>query len=164
MPTPAEAYAKLKAPKPTDPAEQCKCTGKTPIKLVLEPGFNPMRCVACGKEVAPDGLKLSVNQAESAATWQASAAGIYNLWLAAGEYQSWAERQMTDISSPINVDARKLAEDLNPLRRCYFAWNVGEDAMAQCPRCGAETAAVTSSAGPHAACEECSIIGLGAAS
>ena len=33
MTTPAEAYAKLKAPKPTDPTELCKCTGKAPIKI-----------------------------------------------------------------------------------------------------------------------------------
>ena len=162
MTTPAEAYAKLKAPKATAPTELCKCTGTSPIKVVLEPGFNPLRCVACGKEVAPESLKLSAEHAEAAAGWQAPADGIYRLWLAAGEYQSWAERQLTDISSPINVDGRKLADELNATRRCYYAWNIGDEPLGACPRCGGAVAPVASTAGPQAACDDCSIIGLGA--
>jgi hypothetical protein len=160
MTTPAEAYAKLKAPKPTE--QVCKCTNKPPVKLVMEPGFNPLRCVTCGLEVTPEALKLSVEQAEALATWNGCAVGIYNLWLAAGEYQTWAERQMLELGSPVNVDGRKLAEDLKPVRRAYYWVFTGDEPLAQCPRCGGETTQAAGASAPQAFCNDCSLIGTGA--
>lgn len=159
MATTAEAYAKLKAPRPTPPAELCKCAKASAIKLVAGPGFNPIRCVTCGLEVSPESLKLSAEQAEAVAQWNAPAEGLYRLWIAGGEYQNWAGRQLGDLQSPINVDGRRLAEELNPVRRCYFSYFSEDDSgLEQCPACGGEVAKTTG-ATPQALCDDCSVIG-----
>jgi len=164
MTTTAEAYAKLKAPTPTPATELCACTKKPPIKLIVGPGFNPIRCVTCDREVAPESLKLTPEQAEAVALWNGSAEGIYRLWLAAGEYQNWAERQLVELGSPINVEGRSLADDLNPVRRCYYSVLTGDEPLAQCPRCGGDVAAVDGASTPQATCNDCSLIGPGAES
>ena len=162
MATTAEAYAKLKAPRPTPPADLCKCAKPSAIKLVAGPGFNPIRCVTCDLEVSPESLKLSVEQAEAVASWNAPAEGIYRLWIASGEYEVWAGRQLSDLQSPINVDGRRVAEALNAVRRCYF-WLPSDDGFDACPGCGGELAKTTGKT-PHAYCDDCSVIGPAAAS
>ena len=162
MTTVAEAYAKLKAPRPTPPSDLCRCAKPSSIKLVAGPGFNPIRCVGCNLEVSPESLKLSVEQAEAVAQWNAPAEGIYRLWIASGEYEVWAGRQLSDPDSPINVDGRRLAEELNPARRCYF-WLPGDEGYDACPACGGELSKTTGST-PQAFCDDCSVIGPAAES
>jgi predicted Zn-ribbon and HTH transcriptional regulator len=161
--TAAEAYAKLKPPAPTPPAELCTCAKKPPIKLIPGPGFNPMSCTECGLEVSPESLKLTAELAEAVAHWNAAAEGIYRLWLSGGEYENWGGRQLADLVSPINVDGRRLAGELNAVRRCYFWFFGDEDGATECPRCHSALTAMSSASGPLAFCDDCSLIGQGAA-
>jgi hypothetical protein len=162
MTTAGDAYAKLKPPA-TPPAELCTCAKEPPIKLIPGPGFNPIACMECGLEVSPESLKLSAELAEAVAQWTAPAEGIYRLWLSGGEYETWAGRQFGDLGSPINVDGRRLAGELNAVRRCYF-WFYGDEAGAtRCPGCHTALTAMSSASGPLAFCDECSLIGQGQA-
>jgi predicted nucleic acid-binding Zn ribbon protein len=160
MTTPAEAYAKLKPPKPTPPTEVCKCANAPAIKLMTALSYNPMHCVACDLEVTPESLKLSAELAEAVAEWNAPADGIHRLWIARGEYEQWAGRQLSDLQSPINVDGRRLAEELSAVRRCYY-WAFTDDGsgLSECPGCGGEVSAMASAKTPQALCEDCSLIG-----
>src|SRR5256885_13543351 len=95
--------AQLRRPPPTPADEICKCVGVKPIKLKYAFSYNPLRCIDCNLEIEPESLALEREMIQSIAYWRSLYAAINSLWLASGEYAEWAESQLADISSPVNV-------------------------------------------------------------
>jgi len=118
--TTSEAYAKLRPPQPTPADEICRCVSEPAIKLMTALSYNPIHRVACNLEVPPERLGLPLQLAEAVAHWNWVADGINRLWLDSGAYEEWARSQLADLASPVNVEGRRLAGELNGVRRCYY--------------------------------------------
>jgi predicted nucleic acid-binding Zn ribbon protein len=160
--TTSEAYAKLRPPQPTPTDEICGCDAQPPIKLMRALSYNPIHCVACNQEVPPEYIGLSAQLAQAVANWNQIASATDRLWLDSGAYESWAQSQLSDLASPVNVEGRRLAGELDGNRRCYYWCFVDSETAAglvSCPRC--HRVLRTMSAGPfkQAFCDECSLIG-----
>ena len=124
--------------------------------------YNPIHCVACNLEVPPERLGLPPQLAEAAAFWNWIADGIHRLWLASGAYEDWARSQLADLTSPVNLEGRRLASELNGVRRCYYWCFVDTDAAAglvNCPACHRLLRTMSSGPFKQAFCDECSLIG-----
>ena len=56
-------------------------------------GENPLYCVACNGEVAPERIGFDERLAEDIACWLSLHRSLYQLWLDSGEYENWAEKK-----------------------------------------------------------------------
>ncbi len=65
-----DPYWKLKSPPPTPDDELCSCAGSPPIMLQAHLSPNPVSCIACNLEVAPERIGFSESLAEKLAFWQ----------------------------------------------------------------------------------------------
>lgn len=139
-----DIYEKLRQPAPTPKDEVCSCTGEPPIKLMTMRqvgSFNPIHCLDCNLEVAPESLNLDLDLVEAIASWDAEHGAIETLELQSGDYEKWARSRLLDPESSTNVEGRDVARRLNERRRCYmwfFQPQSDDDwhARETCPVCG----------------------------
>lgn len=129
--------------------------------MVLQPHLtsNPIVCLACRGEIEPSELGFGEDLAERLFQWQAFHDCFYLLWLDSGEFESWAEAQLRDPSSPVNTRGLAARAELDAYRRAYYWWFGSEsapddDPVAACPSCGGQLA----SRWGHRVCEPCSIL------
>ncbi len=159
--TTSEAYAKLRPPQPTPADEICRCGSEPAIKLMSALSYNPIHCVACNLEVPPERLGLPPQLAEAVAHWNWVADGINRLWLDSGAYEEWARSQLADLASPVNVEGRRLAGELNGVRRCYY-WCFEDTetsaGLIDCPMCSRRLRTMSSGPFRQAFCDDCSLI------
>ena len=103
---------------------------------------NPVYCLDCNGEVAPERLALSAELAEDLASWRSVHGAIEMLELHSGPYEAWSQEQLLDAASATNAEGLALARRVNELNRCYFwffdaqsedGWTPRE----ACPVCGA---------------------------
>lgn len=103
-------------------------------------GDNPVYCVACNGEVAPERLGFDAQLAEDIASWRSVHRALYCLWLNSGEYEQWAADRLRDPGGQVNVTGRELAGRLNTIARTYYWWFHDTGAcngqiVSQCPVC-----------------------------
>lgn len=126
-------------------------------------GYNPVHCIDCNLEVAPESLDLSEQLAEELAFWDRLYDAIDHLWLDSAEYEEWARNQLCNIKSAVNNRGLILQNKLNKVRRCYF-WFF-EDTEAEplfyCPKCNAQFSVYPKGIFPQFICEQCSIVTVG---
>ena len=156
-------YAKLRPPPPTPAEELCACPDTPPIKLMYALSANPIHCMDCNREVAPEGLRLSASQVDAVAFWCWIHAAIDHLWLASSEYEQWAQKQLSDISSPVCRLGRQAQAELNATRRCYYWYFQDQTAdnhapLNNCPLCGLPLTGYTAGIFLQRVCEACSIV------
>ena len=162
-----DLYLKLRPPPATPPDELCRCPGHPSIKLMCALSYNPLHCLDCNLEIEPVSLPLPIQLVEPIAAWRSNYDAIYRLWLASGDYEDWAEAQLSDITSPINVDGIRLCAQLDPVRRCYFWYFQAESAdcftpLTHCPNCGNGFSAYHRGIFAQYICEQCRIATVGA--
>ncbi len=159
-------YSKLKPPEPTPEDEICKCKDNPPVKLMYALSFNPVNCINCNQEVPPETLGMSEEIAQEISFWCWIYSAVDHLWLASGEYEAWAERELSDISSPINRKGREAQAGLNTIRRCYYWYfqNQSEDnfkPITDCPVCGEVLVKYSGGIFAQLICQNCNIITVG---
>jgi hypothetical protein len=163
-----DIYERLRPPEPTPTDELCSCAAGTPVKLMSTGGigFNPIHCLDCNREVAPERLGLSAKLAEAVATWHWTYGAIDALELASGEYEQWARDQLLDPASPPNVEGRVVVERLNELNRCYF-WFFEPEAdddwrpRSTCPICDEPLTRYEGGFFPQLLCERDKVVVVG---
>ena len=161
-----DLYFKLRPPPETPRDEICTCKGNRPVKLMCALGYNPLHCIDCNLEVAPESLALSERFIEKLVSWRDLYDAIDQLWLDSGEYETWAREQLTDITSSVNSRGMALQRDLDVSRRCYF-WYFqdqsieGFQPITQCPNCHGPLAVYPNGIFPQFVCEQCGIITVG---
>lgn len=99
---------------------------------------NPLHCMDCNLEVRPEPLGLKDDQILSIAQWSAVYRALDALWLDSTEYESWSERELSDIHSPVNVRGLEIQKSLNQERPCYY-WlfqTARPELLRACPLCG----------------------------
>jgi len=162
-----DPYEMLQSPPQTPEDELCQCAGDRPIKLMQHwAGFNPVHCLDCNLEVPPERLPLDREQVNDIAYWARGFAAIDWLWTASGAYELWAREQLSDIGSSVNALGRRVARQLDGLRRCYYWYFQDESAedyapISRCPSCGVEMAEYTGGIFLQRICEDCRIVTSG---
>ena len=135
-----DIYFKLRPPELTPADELCRCL-HTPMKLMYALSYNPLHCMNCNLEIPLDTLTLSSEVVEAIANWRDIYQAIYLLWLDSGSYEEWAQEQLSDITSEVNLHGRAVQEVVNSSRRCYYCHFQDQSAehyqpMKVCPICG----------------------------
>lgn len=161
-----DPYLKLRPQPAISSDEQCHCQGHPPIKLMCALNHNPLCCLDCNLEIEPSSVPLPIRLIEPVATWRSSYDAIYRLWVASGDYEDWAKAQLSDITSPINVDGIRLRALIDPVRRCFF-WHFQDQSvdsfapLTHCPNCGSRLSAYHRGIFVQYICEQCSIVTVG---
>ena len=128
-------------PGKTPDDEVCSCEGRPPLMLLAALDPNPIRCLKCQGEVPPERLELPRPLAEAIANWARLALAIEALWLDSREYEPWAQKELEDPTSPMNVRGRELRAELETVNRSYYWLHrdiEAEGHLAQCPICGVQ--------------------------
>jgi predicted nucleic acid-binding Zn ribbon protein len=158
-----DPYLKLREPSATPEDEICKCPASKAIKLMSALSRNPIHCMDCNLEIAPEALALDASLVDWIADWRSVFDGIDRLWLDSGEYESWARGQLSDIRSAVNRRGMEVSETLNRVRRCYY-WYFQDESLEDfepanvCPACQRQFKAYTHGIFPQFICEHCSIV------
>ncbi len=128
--------------------------------------YNPLHCIDCNLEIAPQSLALTQYLVDAVAYWQHLYDAIDRLWLDSAEYEAWAKLQLSDILSPINQRGLSVCRELDPVRRCYYWYFQDQSAegfkpLTHCPSCHQRFMAYSDRIFPQFICERCSIITVG---
>ena len=124
---------------------------------------NPIHCLRCNLEVDPSTLALPVAMVDRIAHWTALAGAIKTLELDSGPYEQWAQTELLNLDSPVNMEGLSLRHDLDAVRRCYYVLfqQIGADGAfvvpATCPSCDRSFQAYTSDRFTRSLCESCSL-------
>jgi hypothetical protein len=154
-----DPYRKLRPQPPTPEEDLCSCADSPPIVLQAHLSPNPLSCLVCNLEVAPERVGFPETLAEEFASWQSFHNCFYLLWLDSGEFESWAQAQLEDPGSRVNKWGLELVTELRAFHPAYYWWfqdNGAEDfePLSRCPAC---QSALTERRGRHV-CEQCSIV------
>ncbi len=122
---------------PCTDIEYCDCTDNTQLLLAYAIHENPLRCYECNKTVSVEALGLEQALVDDLAAWNKVYSGIYNLWVDAGEYESWAKQALADPNGQVNTVGIKLAEKLSDYLPTYYWWwqDPDEEEYLTCPVC-----------------------------
>ena len=166
-----DPLARLRPPAGTPADEICTCVDRPPLKLMQALGWNPIRCMRCNREVAPETLPLSPALVDSIVAWRSVYDALDRLWLDSGAYERWAAGQLADLQSEVNRRGLAVRAELDRVRRCYywvFTSTEGtddrvDDAPSQrvdssCPRCRQTLTRFPNVAISQAVCDTCSLV------
>jgi hypothetical protein len=117
-----DPYWKLRPAPPTPDEEICHCAPCKQLMLRDSLGDNPLYCVACNGEVAPERIGFDDRLAEDIARWRSVHGALFLLWLDSGEYETWAVERLRDPNGSVNVEGRNIVRRLNEYVRAYYWW------------------------------------------
>jgi len=162
---PNDRYPKLRPPELTPTDEICRCLD-APIKLMCAFGYNPLHCLNCNLEVAPETLALTESLVEALAGWRDVYDALGYLWLDSGPYEQWAQAQLADIGSAVNLQGRSVRQLVDGTRRCYY-WLFQDESdpdhrsIVDCPVCGEALNPYAHGNVPQLICDEDSVVAYG---
>jgi len=138
--TPLDPYWKLRPTPPTPDDEICRCDHCEQLVLRDSLGENPLYCLICNGEVAPERIGFDEPLADHIHYWRSIHRSLYLLWLDSGEYENWAAEKLREPSGSVNVNGRDIVQRLNEFVRCYYWWfnDTGIDGYVppeRCPSC-----------------------------
>jgi hypothetical protein len=152
----SDPYYRLKPPEPTTAEDICACVAAYPLKLMFALGYNPVHCMACNREVAPEVYRPDQMLSEAIAYWRELYRALYMLWLDSADYEDWAATQLNDMSSRVNQLGLAVRESLNGLRRTYY-W-LFEENVVVCPICSRPMEKSPLGVFRQVVCERCSLV------
>lgn len=156
-----DPFFKLRPLSPTPFEEICRCAPLSAILLRDGFGRNPLQCVDCQGEVAPERVGFDCRLAEDLAEWRGVFHSLYSLWLDSGEYEQWALQRLEDPAGQVNAQGLACVSLLNHYCRAYYWWFVDNtvDDFAEpthCPVC--RKALAIDAETNYRSCEPCSIL------
>jgi hypothetical protein len=130
-----DIYAKLR---PWTEIEACGCAELTGLLLVNLLTDNPIHCIECRREVAPERLSLTCEEVDTIATWFVVEQALYSLWLDSSDYEVWAKEKMTDKTGQVVRRGLNAAAMLSKRLPTYYWWFYDSDdgQPETCPLCG----------------------------
>lgn len=157
-----DPYLKLRSDGGTPDDELCQCASVKAVLLRDAFGPNPLYCVRCNGEVAPERVGFdNWRIAEDIAQWRNLYRSLYYLWLDSGEYESWAVARLSDPSGAIHLKGMSCVRVLNHFVRAYYWWfvdNTTEEFVepTYCPVCAQSLLKYQD--GHVSVCEPCSLM------
>jgi len=103
-----DPLARLHPPAGTPADEICACVDRPPLKLMQALGWNPIHCMRCNLEVAPETLSLSPALVDSIAAWRGVYDALDRLWLDSGAYEQWAAGQLADLQTEMRESGERI--------------------------------------------------------
>ncbi|MEO6456737.1 MAG: DUF2310 family Zn-ribbon-containing protein [Chloroflexia bacterium] len=108
-------------------------------------------------------MPLDENLVQGIAYWRSLYDAIDRLWLDSGEYEEWAEAQLSNIKSPVNVRGLEVQRELNARHKCYYWYFQDESAddfqtLTRCLVCSNPFKTYNAGIFPQFLCEKCCII------
>ncbi len=158
-----DPYVRLRPAPPTPADELCSCPDSPPILLLCAMGPNPLHCLHCNGEVQPSRLPLPADVANEVAHWAMVDGSIQRLELDSGLYEQWAQRELLDLGSAVNVEGLALRRTLDPIRRCYLVLFQSMDSSGRfvvpsvCPQCSGAFERFTSHGFTRLLCDTCGL-------
>jgi Zn-ribbon putative nucleic-acid-binding protein DUF2310 len=158
-----DPYRRLRAPVETPDDERCRCPDRPPVKLMQALGANPLHCMRCHGEVAPESLPLPIELADPLADWSSVHDALDRLWLDSGAYEAWAASELASLESAVNRAGLALRARIDAVRRCYY-WLVDalpESPLAsprRCPSCDGQMMPWADGRIAQLVCESCSLV------
>jgi hypothetical protein len=158
-----DPYLRLRPMPPTPTDELCSCPGCPPMLLMWAIGPNPMHCLHCNGEIEPAALPLPVDLVDPVAHWAMLDGAIEHLELDSGPYEQWAQRELLDLKSPVNIEGLALRRKLDGIRRCYFVLFQLMDGSGTfvvppaCPQCGGAFQGFKNDRFTRLLCEACGL-------
>lgn len=159
---PSDPYWKLRPPGPTPDDELCACPAVEAIVLRDSLGANPLYCLECNGEVAPERIGFDAGIAEETARWLSVYRAMTLLWLDSCEYESWALARLLEPRGQVNLRGLAVVRRLNDYVRAYYWWSphndpfVDEPRPESCPFCERHLAKTARHS--RQKCEDCSIV------
>jgi predicted nucleic acid-binding Zn ribbon protein len=104
-------------------------------------GPNPMHCFHCNGELEPSGVPL-LELVDDVAHWAMLEGAIEHLELDSGPYEQWAQGELLNLQSPVNLEGLALRRSLDRVRHCYLVLFQPMDGSGNfvvppaCPQCG----------------------------
>jgi hypothetical protein len=149
-----DPYFKLKPNEPTPAEECCSCSPLTAVYLAHKLADNPIYCMTCRGEVAPERISFDDATTEIVARWHDVYRSVYALWLASGSYETWAASELRSRGSEVNQLGLKARGALSRYLPTSYLWFWEEDRPTACPNCQS-----TKLVGDHLPlrCENCSV-------
>jgi predicted nucleic acid-binding Zn ribbon protein len=124
--------------------------------------YNPIACMVCNREVAPETVAFSPELAEQIADWHADYSALDHLWLRGPrEMRAWARLHLANIQSSVNQRGLELRQRLEHYRPCYywvFGWREGLAELRHCPVCHQRLLAYDGYRIEWWVCETCGIV------
>jgi hypothetical protein len=158
-----DPYRRLRPPQATPYRELCDCRSAPPVKLMPLGSYNPVSCMVCNREVAPETIGFPEPVTDAIADWHALYSALDHLWLRGPEeYRARAAAELADVGSPANQLGLAVRARLDLYRRCYY-WVFGYgpeglEEVRQCPVCGESMAAYDGYRVEWWVCEPCGIV------
>jgi hypothetical protein len=150
----SDPYFKLKPREPTPAEECCDCSEISGVYLAHKLSDNPIHCMTCRGEVAPERIGFDRHTTESIAGWHAVYRSIYCLWLDSGSYEAWAESELLNKDSEVNRMGMLARDALAAYLPTTYLWFWQEERPTSCPVCGSSE---LSRRGSMLFCEKCNI-------
>lgn len=156
-----DLYWKLRPLAPTPDEEVCHCAECRSVMLCDTLTENPLRCVECNGEIAPERIGFDELLADDIAHWRGLFRSLYLLWLDSDEYESWARERLLDRYGRVNLYGREIVSQLSRFVRAYYWWFRDTELDASlmpttCPICETELEPVEGRV--YFKCESCSIL------
>jgi hypothetical protein len=88
---------------------------------------------------------------------------VQQLELDSGPYEKWAQRELLDLGSPVNVEGLALRRTLDRIRRCYLVLfppldkSLGFVVPPVCPHCGGAFERFTKQPFTRLLCDPCGL-------
>ena len=160
-PTAMDPYEKPRPAPPTPDDGICHCDPCAQLMLRDCLSDNPLYCVACNGQVAPERIGFDDRLAEEIAYWRSVYQSLYLLWLDSGEYADWAADKLRDLNGSVNITGRSIVRKLNQFVRSYYWWfsDASSDDYVppeRCPICSGNLAECGDRDFRH--CDSCSIL------
>jgi hypothetical protein len=154
----SDLYFKFKPLGPTPAEECCSCSEISGVYLAHKLSDNPIYCMTCRGEVAPERIGFDDPTAQSIARWHDVYRSIYRLWLDSGSYEAWAEAELLGKDSRVNRMGMLARVALAVYLPTTYLWFWQDERPTSCPMCGSsEQSSEQSRRGSMLFCEKCSI-------
>ena len=123
-------------------------------------GPPPLMCGDCGGVVAPYRLDITRETRSALWCWAIQYGWIDDLWVFSGEYETWAERTLFDIHSPINDLGASVVKSLAEELSCevYLLYETNDKVFSTCPQCGQSWEPVLLPGREYKRCARCRIM------
>lgn len=152
----SDPYWKLKPLGPTPAEECCGCPELSAVYLAHKLVDNPLHCLTCNGDVAPERIGFDERTTESIARWHDVYRSIYSLWLYSGSYEAWAESELLSKDSEVNRLGMVARAALAAYLPTSYLWFWQEERPTSCPVC--ESSDLWSRGGPRRLCEKCGVL------
>lgn len=121
------------------PDDYCRCDSPWGFKVQSNASEEPTSCLSCNRVIRLERLGLDALVRARLELWRRVADALYVLWTSDGGYANYADREMRDWSSELNLEGMRLTELVASRSSLYpflgIPISIPAPIRLECPRC-----------------------------